>query len=111
MVVTAGGKKFVKGVYMTFAPDPRERSAGKKIVAEYRKMGFEPEGYTLYTYAAVQAVAAAMKATIGKSKRPNGLKMAKWLKRNKVNTVMGPRSWDKNGDLTIIDYVCLQMDF
>ena len=111
MVVTAGGKKFVKGVYMTFAPDPRERSAGKKIVAEYRKMGFEPEGYTLYTYAAVQAVAAAMKATIGKSKRPNGLKMAKWLKRNKVNTVMGPRSWDKNGDLTIIDYVVYKWTF
>lgn len=111
MVVTAGGKKFVKGVYMTFAPDPRERSAGKKIVAEYRKMGFEPEGYTLYTYAAVQAVAAAMQATLGKSKRPNGMKMASWLKSNKVNTVMGPRSWDKNGDLTIIDYVVYKWVF
>ena len=111
MVVTAGGEKFVKGVYMTFASDPRERSAGKKIVAEYRKMGFEPEGYTLYTYAAVQAVAAAMQATLGKSKRPNGMKMARWLKSNKINTVMGPRSWDKNGDLTIIDYVVYKWVF
>ncbi len=111
MVVTAGGSKFVKGVYMTFARDPREQPAGKKIVAEYRKMGFEPEGYTLYTYAAVQAVAAAMAATLGKNSRPNGMKMAKWLKSNKVNTVMGSRTWDKNGDLTTIDYVVYKWTF
>ena len=111
MVVTAGGKKFVKGVYMTYSREPRNQPAGKKIVAEYRKMGFEPEGYTLYTYAAVQAVAAAMQATMSKGKRPNGMKMATWLKKNKVNTVLGPRSWDKNGDLTIVDYVVYKWTF
>ena len=111
MVVTAGGKKFVKGIYMTYSREPRNQPAGKKIVAEYRKMGFEPEGYTLYTYAAVQAVAAAMKATLGKSERPNGMKMAKWLKRNTVKTVLGPRSWDKNGDLTVVDYVVYKWTF
>ena len=96
---------------MTYSREPRDQPAGKKIVAEYRKMGFEPEGYTLYTYAAVQAVAAAMKATLDKSKRPNGLKMAKWLKSNKVNTVLGSRSWNKNGDLTVIDYVVYKWTF
>ncbi len=111
MVVTAGGQKFVRGIYMTFARDPRNRPAGEKIVAEYRKMGFEPEGYTLYTYAAVQAVVAAMKGTLGKNPRPDGLKMAKWLKSNTVKTVMGPRAWDKNGDLTTIDYVVYKWTF
>ena len=110
MVVTAGGKKFVKGVYMTYSREPRNQPAGKKIVAEYRKMGFEPEGYTLYTYAAVQAAVAAMKATLGKGK-PNGMKMAAWLKKNTVKTVLGPRSWDKNGDLTIVDYVVYKWTF
>ena len=111
MVVTAGGKKFVKGVYMTYSREPRNQPAGKKIVAEYRKMGFEPEGYTLYTYAAVQAAVAAMKATMSKGKRPNGMKMAAWLKKNTVKTVLGPRSWDKNGDLTIVDYVVYKWTF
>ena len=111
MVITAGGKKFVKGVYMTYSREPRNQPAGKKIVAEYRKMGFEPEGYTLYTYAAVQAVAAAIQATLGKSKRPNGMKMANWLKGNTVKTVLGPRSWNKNGDLTIVDYVVYKWTF
>ena len=111
MVVTAGGAKFVKGVYMTYSREPRNQPAGKKIVAEYRKLGFEPEGYTLYTYAAVQAVAAAIGATMGKSKRPNGMKMAKWLKGNTVKTVLGPRSWNKRGDLTIVDYVVYKWTF
>lgn len=111
MVVTAGGKKFVKGIYMTYSREPRNQPAGKKIVAEYRKMGFEPEGYTLYTYAAVQAVAATLQATLSKNKRPDGMKMAQWLKSNPVKTVLGPRSWDKNGDLTIVDYVVYKWTF
>ena len=111
MLITAGGKKFVKGIYMTYSREPRNQPAGKKIVAEYRKMGFEPEGYTLYTYAAVQTVAAALQATLGKNKRPDGMKMAQWLKANQVKTVLGPRSWDKNGDLTIVDYVVYKWTF
>lgn len=111
MVVTAGGKKFLKGVYMTYSREPRDQPAGKKIVKEYRKMGFEPEGYTLYTYAAVQAAAAALQHVSKDKKRANGMKLAAWLKNNTVNTVLGPRSWDKNGDLTIIDYVVYKWTF
>ena len=111
MIVTAGGKRFLRGVYMTYSREPRDQPAGRQIVKEYRKMGFEPEGYTLYTYAAVQAAAAAMQQVLKGKKRANGLKLAAWLKKNTVNTVLGERSWDKNGDLTIIDYVVYKWTF
>ena len=106
-IVAAGGKKFANGVYMTFSRDPRHQPAGKKVVAEYRKMKFEPEGYTLYSYAAIQAIAAAMRGT---GKKTNGLKMSNWLKKNSVNTVLGKKSWDNKGDLTSADYVVYQWD-
>jgi branched-chain amino acid transport system substrate-binding protein len=58
----------------------------------------------MYTYAAVQTVAAALKGANSSS----GAAMAKWLKANPVETVMGKKSWDANGDLTVADYVVHQ---
>ena len=105
-IVTAGGGKFIDGVYMSFSRDPRHEPSGREIVKEFRKIGFEPEGYTLYTYAAVQAVAAAIKNTTKKSTdKISGLKMARWLKGNSVDTVLGRKSWNKKGDLTSVNYV------
>ena len=52
-----------EGTMMTFAPDPRKLPAAADVVAEFKASGYDPEGYTLYTYAAVQAFAdAAAKA-------------------------------------------------
>ncbi len=48
-----------EGAMMTFAPDPRKVPAAKAIVDRFQAQGYNPEGYTLYTYAAVQAFAAA----------------------------------------------------
>src|SRR5665213_3618215 len=47
------------GTLMTFPPDPRNLPAAQPIVAEFKKDGYDPEGYTLYTYAAVQVFAEA----------------------------------------------------
>mgnify|MGYP006167509239 CR=1 FL=1 len=49
----------VIGTLMTFAPDPRKNPAAKEIVEKFRAAGFEPEAYTLYSYAAVQVIAIA----------------------------------------------------
>ena len=38
---------------------PRNNPAGKDVVAEIRAKGFEPEGYTLYSYAAMQIMKQA----------------------------------------------------
>ena len=44
----------VDGTLMTFGPDPRKNPAAKELVEKFRAQGFEPEAYTLYTYAAMQ---------------------------------------------------------
>jgi branched-chain amino acid transport system substrate-binding protein len=101
LVTTAGGPQFVEGVYMTFGVDYRKIPQGKALVDTFRQQGYEPEGYTLYSYAAMQAIAAAIKAT----KSAEGQTLAKWLKANTVETVMGPKTWDDKGDLKVSDYV------
>src|SRR5205807_2208919 len=42
-----------EGTLMTFSPDPRNNPANKAIIDVFRKKGFEPQAYTLYSYAAV----------------------------------------------------------
>ena len=44
----------VDGTLNTFGPDPRKNPANKELVEKFRAAGFEPEAYTLYSYAAVQ---------------------------------------------------------
>ncbi|KAB0505040.1 ABC transporter substrate-binding protein [Pseudomonas lini] len=106
LVTTAGGPQFVDGVLMTFGADPRMLPDSKTVVDEFRKKGTEPEGYTLYAYASVQALAAAFNG----SKSNSGEKAAEWLKKNPVKTVMGEKTWDAKGDLKVSDYVVYQWD-
>lgn len=96
-----GGGANVAGVLMTFGADPRLIPEGKAIVDVFRKGGYEPEGYTLYSYATMQTIAAALKAT----NSTDGTVLAKWIKGNTTPTVMGPKSFDAKGDLTVSDYV------
>ena len=48
-----------EGALMTFASDPRKRPAAAKVVQSFKAKNIDPEGYVLYTYAAVQIWAAA----------------------------------------------------
>ena len=50
-----------EGTLMTFSPDPRKNEVAAPIVEKFRAKGIEPEGYVLYTYAAIQAWAEAVK--------------------------------------------------
>ncbi len=105
-VSAAGGPQIVKGVYMTFGADPRDNNNGKEVIAEFRNNKIEPEGYTLYSYATLQAISEAMKQTHS----TDGKKLADWLHKNKVNTVIGEKSWDAKGDLKTSDYVIYEWD-
>jgi len=58
------------GTLMTFAPDPRKVPTAKAVVDAFKKDGYEPEGYTLYSYASVQVFVAAVAAA--KSIRSRG---------------------------------------
>jgi branched-chain amino acid transport system substrate-binding protein len=90
-----------EGTLMTFGPDARKRAEAKDIVAKFRAKNFEPQAYTLYSYAAVQVIKQAAEAA--KSLDPK--KVAAQIKSGqKFKTVIGDISYDKKGDVTRIDY-------
>ena len=90
------------GTMMTFPADPRNKAGAAKVVAEFKKAGFDPEGYTLYTYAAIQVWAEAAK----KVNSVDAKKVAEELKKSgPYDTVLGPLSFDKKGDITSAGYV------
>jgi branched-chain amino acid transport system substrate-binding protein len=90
-----------EGTLMTFPPDPRKVPAAKAVVDRFTAQGFNPEGYTLYTYAAVQAFAEA--AEKAKSVKLDDLSKA--LHSMTAQTVVGPLTWNKKGDVTDPKYV------
>jgi branched-chain amino acid transport system substrate-binding protein len=86
---------------MTFPPDPRNRPEAKTIVEKFRANKFEPESYTLYSYAAVEVIKQAAEAA--KSLDPKTI--AEQLRSGrKFRTVIGELSYDKKGDITRPDY-------
>ena len=92
----------VEGTLMTYGPDPRNRPQAKAVVAEFRAKKFEPEAYTLYSYAGVQIIQQA--ATAAKSLDPK--KVAAEMHSGKhFKTVIGDIAYDKKGDITRLDYV------
>jgi branched-chain amino acid transport system substrate-binding protein len=92
----------VEGTLMSFGPEPRNNPAGKAIVAEIRAKGFEPEGYTLYSYAAMQI----FKQAAEKANSLDSKKVAEVMHSGEAfHTVLGDISYDKKGDRTTMDYV------
>jgi branched-chain amino acid transport system substrate-binding protein len=92
----------VEGTLMTYGPDPRNRPEAKAVVEEFRKKNFEPEAYTLYSYAAVQIVKQAAEAAKSLDPKKVAEKMHSGMK---FKTVLGDISYNKKGDLTKLDYV------
>ena len=90
------------GTLMTFGADATQYPEARAIVENFKKEGYNPEGYTLYTYAAVQIVAAALKAN---GNTNDGKKLADWIRSHPVTTVMGKKEYDAKGDLKVSDYV------
>ena len=95
-----------EGVLFTFGPDPRKKATASAIVGKFKAKNIDPEGYTLYTYAAFQVWAAAA----AKAGTTDGKKVAAVLKGGKWDTVLGPITYDKKGDITVVDYVVYQWD-
>src|SRR5271154_7010327 len=92
----------VEGTLMSFGPDPRNKRAAKAVVAAFKAKGFDPQGYTLYSYAAVQIMKQAAEAT--KSLDPK--KIAEYMHSGKTfHTVIGDIAYEKKGDRTSVDYV------
>jgi branched-chain amino acid transport system substrate-binding protein len=95
-----------EGVLFTFGPDPRKKATAAAIVKKFKDKNIDPEGYTLYSYAAFQIWAAAVK----KANTMDPRKVAETIRAGKWDTVLGPIAYDKKGDITVIDYVVYKWD-
>ena len=90
-----------KGTLMTFSPDPRKNPTATDVVARFRQGGYEPEGYTLYTYGAIQAWAMAAEA----AGTTDTAKVVDALKSGQFDTVLGNIGFDEKGDVSAPGYV------
>jgi branched-chain amino acid transport system substrate-binding protein len=85
-----------EGTLVTFAPDAQKLNSARAVVEEFKAADYNPEGYTLQAYAAVQAFAQAAAAT----RSVEGRALSQWLRAgNTLNTVVGPLSLDAKGDV------------
>ncbi len=85
-----------QGALMSFAADPQSAPAAAEVVARLKAAGTDPGGYTLYSYAAFQAIAAAAE----KAKSFDGASLARALRSGTVATVAGTLAFDARGDVT-----------
>lgn len=92
-LVTAAGEG-ANNVLFTFGPDPRKNAAAAPIVKKFRDAKIEPEGYTLYAYAAFQLFDQA--ATQAKSEKFKALEQA--LRKGSFDTVIGKLEFDAKGN-------------
>ncbi|MEE8223730.1 MAG: branched-chain amino acid ABC transporter substrate-binding protein [Alphaproteobacteria bacterium] len=93
--------KLGEGTLMTFSPDPRKNPKVAPLVAKFKAQGFSAEGYTLYTYGAIQVFAQAAKRAGG----TDAAKLRKQLHSSKFDTVLGTIGFDAKGDVTAPGYV------
>lgn len=90
-----------EGTLMTFSPDPRKNPEAAPVVKALEDAGKTAEGYALYTYAAIQAWAEAVKAA--GSTDYDAVVGA--LDSGDFKTVLGDLSFDDKGDVTLPGYV------
>src|SRR6201993_4873788 len=95
-----------EGTLFTFGPDPRKKPTAAAIVEKFKAKNIDPEGYTLYTYAAMQiwSQAAAKAGTTDPKKVMETMKAGSW------DTVIGKIEYDAKGDIKQLDYVVYKWD-
>ena len=86
-----------EGTYFTFGPDMRLMPKAQDVAAAIREEdAYEPDGYTLYSYGAVQAWAQALEQA--GSLTPKAVINA--LRTGSFDTVLGKIGFDEKGDIT-----------
>lgn len=85
----------------TFGADPRESVEAADVVKRLRADNYEPDGYTVHTYAAIQIWAQAVKS-VGSF---DVEKVAAVLHSQQFDTVLGPLSFDLKGDVEKHNFV------
>lgn len=94
-VSAAGGASVASSVLMTSAREPKGLISSKAVIHAMQQKHLETNSYSLYTYAAVQVLAKAIESV----NNTDGAILASWLHQHEVDTVLGKKSWDTNGDI------------
>jgi branched-chain amino acid transport system substrate-binding protein len=90
-----------EGTLMTFFPDARGNPEAASAVDAFRARGYEPEGYTLHAYAAVQVWAQAVE----KAGTLELDAVIEALRGGRFDTVLGALDFDQKGDVTTPSFV------
>lgn len=90
-----------EGTLFVFPSDPQSKPEAKAAVEKIQAGGFKPEGFTLFSYAVVQAIAEGVQ----RAGSDDPLKVAESLKNGKaIPTVVGDVVFDEKGDLKNAKY-------
>lgn len=89
------------GTMFTFEPDWRQSPSAKPLVDRFKAKGYDPEGYTLNTYAAFQVFATAVE----RAKSLKSADIAKAIHGGSFDTALGKLEFDAKGDLKNPRYV------
>jgi branched-chain amino acid transport system substrate-binding protein len=84
---------------MAAAADVRAIPQAAKVMAQFRAQGYDPVGFTLYAYAAVQVWAQAVEAAGSLDLD----KVTKVMHSRQFDTVLGRIGFDEKGDVTGFD--------
>lgn len=84
------------GTLFTFTADPSTNPGAQKAIESFKKAGVQPDNFTFYYYAAVQALAQAA----AKAGSTDVDAMAKVLRSEPLETAVGTLRFDEKGDLT-----------
>ncbi|WP_425280380.1 ABC transporter substrate-binding protein [Pseudaminobacter salicylatoxidans] len=85
-----------EGTMFVFPSDPQARPEAKEAVEKIKAGGFVPEGFTLFSYAVIQAFAQG----IERAGTDDPMKVAEALKNGQpIQTVVGEVTFDEKGDL------------
>jgi branched-chain amino acid transport system substrate-binding protein len=85
-----------EGAVFTFAADPRRNPDAAKALEAFKAQNFEPEGFTLFSYAVIQTIAEGVK----RAGSDDPKKVAAALKDGTaVDTIVGPLKFDAKGDV------------
>lgn len=90
-----------EGTMFVFPSDPQSKPEAKEAVEKIKAAGFVPEGFTLFAYAVVQAIAQGVE----RAGSDDPAEVAAALKNGTpVNTVVGEITFDEKGDILNATY-------
>jgi branched-chain amino acid transport system substrate-binding protein len=89
------GGAATNGVLMSFPPKAEEFPQNAALVKKFKDTGYDPTGYTLFTYAAIKVWADAA----NKAKSTDAAAVAKALRSGTYQSAVGPLTYDQKGDI------------